>query len=188
MIEEIKRSLLGAWLLARGDVRGMELLDLSVEGFFRSFVAAVVAAPLYLVLLVDRYRSVGMPTGLGSIVSSEALGYLLGWIAFPLAAVPLTRLLGLGNRYVPLIVAGNWATVIQAGLFVVALLLSGLLPVPVRSVLLLVATLALLVYQWFVIRTALETTGGTAAGVLAVSVLLDTIVSLLTDGMPPEGG
>lgn len=188
MIDEIKRSLFGAWLLARGDTRGMELFDLSVEGFFRSFVAALVAAPVYLLLILDRYQTTGMPAALGSVAAVEAVGYALGWIAFPLLAVLLTRLLGLGHRYVPLIVAGNWAAVLQVTFFLVALLLAGLLPPPMRALILFAATVLVLVYQWFVMRTALQTTGGTAAGLLAVNVLLDTILSLLTGVGAVEAG
>ncbi|MDF1585666.1 hypothetical protein [Marinimicrococcus flavescens] len=188
MIDEIKRSLLGAWLLARQNTRGMELFDLSVEGFFRSFMAALVAAPVYLLLTIDRYQTAGMPAELGSVVALETVSYALSWIAFPLVAILLTRLLGLGHRYVPLIVAGNWAAVLQVGFFLVALLLSAILPPAMRALLLFAATVAVLLYQWFVIRTALGTTGGTAAGVLAVNVLLDTILSLLTGSVALEGG
>jgi hypothetical protein len=49
---EIQRALQGAWLLARGDTRGMGLFDLSVEGFWRSFAAALLAAPAYVLVLL----------------------------------------------------------------------------------------------------------------------------------------
>jgi hypothetical protein len=60
---EFVRSLRGAWLLARGDAAGMGLLDLTVEGFWNSFAAALVAAPAYVLLLADRYAGPGCRPG-----------------------------------------------------------------------------------------------------------------------------
>ena len=52
---EIQRSVQAAWLLARGDTRGMALFDLSLEGFWKSFAAALLVAPAYAIVLLDQY-------------------------------------------------------------------------------------------------------------------------------------
>lgn len=176
--DEINRALFGVWLLAKRDRRGMAWLDLTVEGFWKSFFAMAVAAPTFVLLVIDRYLTEGLPGALGLVAVSEAVGYVLGWLAFPIAAIFITRHLGLGARYVPLIVAANWGTVLQITFFMVARLTAGFLPAPVGGVIMVVATFVVLTYQWFVILVALETTPGTAAALVAIDVLLSSLVSL----------
>jgi hypothetical protein len=180
---EIERALQGAWLLARGETRGMGLFDLSVEGFWKSFAAALLAAPAYLLVLLEQYAVLGRPEHLAGTVAAEILAYACGWLAFPVAAAFLTRLLGLGGRYVPLVVASNWGAMLQIGLYTVVVLVSLILPGEPRTLLLLAATAAVLVYQWFVIRTALETSGGIAFGFVVFDVLLSVAVTRGIDGL-----
>ena len=53
---EIERSLTGAWRLFLGKPDAMRFFDASVEGFWRSFGAIVLVAPLYaLTALADRH-------------------------------------------------------------------------------------------------------------------------------------
>ena len=125
---EIVRSVQAALLLARGETRGMALLDLSVDGFWRSFAAAVIVAPAYLLVLLDQYRLLGWPEHVWGTVAAETTSYLLGWVSFPLAAIPLTRLLGLSGRYVPLVIANNWSTVVQVALYTTVVLVGMVLP------------------------------------------------------------
>ncbi len=178
--EEIERALFGAWLLARQEPSAMSFFDLSVEGFWRSFFAAVLAAPLYAVILVHEYSVTGLPASLGWVALVQAVGYVLDWAAFPLAAILLTRAVGLSHRYVPLIVAGNWASVLQVALFAAAVALTFVLPEPLGALLVFTALIAVLVYRWMVTRQALETTGGIALGFVVVDLLLGLMVEIIT--------
>lgn len=184
---EIARSLEGAWLLARGDPRGVARLDLTLEGFWRSFAAALVAAPAYAVVLVEQHAFRGWPDGLAGALAGETVAYAAGWLTFPVAAVFLTRLLGLTARYVPLVVAANWSAVLQIALYALTVLLGLLLPRELRTLLLLCATAAVLVYQWFVIRSALATTGGIAFGLVVIDVLLSMATSRAIDALLAPG-
>ena len=56
-----------------------------------------------------------------------------------------------------------------------------------RALALLVATLTVLTYQWFVIRTALGTSGGTALGLVVIDVLLSMALSRGLDGLLQPG-
>ena len=107
--------------------------------------------------------------------------------AFPIAAILLTRLLGLARFYVPLVVATNWAAVIQIAVFIAAVVLARLLGEGAGALLMLAVTILLVAYQWFVIRTALDTTGANAFGLLAVDLLLSAIVNVLTDAWATAG-
>ena len=180
---EIVRSVQAAWLLARGDKAALAQFDLTVEGFWKSFAAALLVAPAYVLVLLDQYRVTGWPEHPWGTALAEAVSFTIGWLAFPLAAIPLTRLLGLSARYVPLIVANNWLAVIQVALYTAVVVLGALLPAELRTLALFTATIMVLAYQWFVIRTALATTGLTAFGLVVIDVLLSITVSRIVDGM-----
>ena len=51
---EVRLAMIGALRLARGDRGGLAGFDRSVDGFWRSFRAAVISYRLYLVLLSMR--------------------------------------------------------------------------------------------------------------------------------------
>ena len=50
--QEIVASLYGAWRLMRLDPTGMTYFNLSADGFWRSFFAAVIVAPAYVLFVV----------------------------------------------------------------------------------------------------------------------------------------
>jgi len=186
-LDEIKRALEGAWLIARRDPDAMSRFDLTVDGFWASFFAAVVAAPGYFILVADQYARQGLGANLGEVVLIEILAYAVVWIAFPVMALLLTQALGLGQRYVPLVVAANWGSVLQVALLVAVTLVSGFLPEGVGTTLKLTAMFLALVYQWLVIRTALDTTGLVATGFIAVDILLSEMIRRGADGLIQPG-
>ena len=179
-LNETSAAITGAVLLARGERAGMASFDLSVEGFWRSFAAYLLVAPGYALFMLGHFQLVGWPGPPLRVFTSEALAFLLGVAVFPLAALSLTWALGLGRRFVPLVVALNWAGVPQIALSLAALLLGSLLP-PLRLFLLLSAMLLTLVYQWFVIATALETHGGVAALFVMMGITIDVFCSQAMD-------
>jgi hypothetical protein len=184
---EIRRSVEAAWLLARGETRAMALFDVSLEGFWKSFAAALLVAPAYAIVLLDQYRLVGWPEHVVGTMLAEAVSFAVGWVAFPIVTIFLTRLLGLGARYVPLIVANNWSAVVQVAPYTTVVIVGTVLPTELRTLALFVATLAVLTYQWFVIRTALQTTSATAFGFVVVDILVSLMLSRGLDGLLQPG-
>jgi hypothetical protein len=180
--QEIRRSLHGALLLARGEVAGMGWFELSFEGFWRSFAAPLLAAPAYALGLALQYASSGYHGPVAPVVTAEAGSYALDAVTFPLLAIPLTRFLGLGARYVPLIVATNWASLPQAGAFLAATVLGVIAP-PWRGGLLLAVVVATLAYEWFVIRTALGSSAGNAAAFVALDLLVVELLNRLAEAI-----
>ena len=165
----------------------MALFDLSLEGFWKSFAAALLVAPAYAIVLLDQYSRDRLARARGRD------GVRRGGLLRPrLAGLPdrrhfLTRLLGLGARYVPLIVANNWSAVVQVALYTAVVLIGTMLPAQLRTLALFVATLAVLTYQWFVIRTALGTTSATAFGLVVVDILISIVLSRGLDGLLQPG-
>lgn len=191
---EILQSLEGAWRLARLDRAGMTFFNLTVAGFWRSFFAAILVAPGYAILVAQKLadRDAVAPEAAPSVVATgepaaiwvvivQTATYALSWAVFPIVAAVLTWLLNLGRAYVALIVAGNWAAVIQMAAFLAALVLGYLLPAALAPVLITVVTGGILFYQWFVIRTALQTSGGVALVLVLVDLLVNTVINVGAD-------
>ncbi len=171
---EVVAALYGAWRLMRFDAGGMNWFDLTTDGFWRSFFAAALAAPFFALLVyLDLFRRAEtMDTGWAILLA--ALVYAIGWAIAPVASIFLTRMLDLTRGYVPLIVAYNWASVPQVVLQTAVALIGelGLLPQGLAGALLFVAVVYILIYEWFIVRTALQTTPGTAIGIVILFEVL----------------
>lgn len=192
-LAEILASLTGAWALFLFDRRGLERFNVSAVGFVRSFFAAVLLAPLYLwISLVQRDVAAALPLaesgdGLpsqGAVLAAVAIAYPFYWLAFPLAMVPIARLLDVRDRYVPFIVAFNWSNiivvVIQAipfGLFAL-----GWLSAPSVQSGTLAAIIMVSVYRWYIARVALNVPAHTALGLVFIDLLLAILVAGLSSG------
>jgi len=186
--EEVWQSVYGAWRIARMDPDAMRYFNLSIDGFWRSFTAVPLVAP---VLLVVAALTRTLP---GDVPTDEPLtGFLLGrlalivlpWLAFPLVMIPISRLLGLSRTYVPFVIAWNWAHVPVAGLFLIVALLvgSGLLPQNAAVLLLLLAQISALFYGYLVTRLALDCPAGMAIGIVVLDLLIDILINLAGEQM-----
>src|SRR5437868_4845906 len=92
---EVQLAMTGALRLARGDRGGLSCFDRSIDGFWRSFRAAVIAYPLYLVLLSMRVTVVEWQRSGGLVIATvETIAYVTAWAAFPLIMLAVTRRLG----------------------------------------------------------------------------------------------
>jgi hypothetical protein len=181
--EEVANALYGAYRLAWFDVSGMAHFNLTVDGFWRSFFAAVLVAPAYAILVGMQLSAEAADFNLALVFLTEGIGYILAWCAFPLIAIVLTRLLGLDRRYVALVVAVNWSAVLQTTAFLAVVLLGLIVPEGLGTLVVTLTTLAILIYQWFVIRTALETTGGIALMLLLVDLVVTSMINAGADRM-----
>jgi hypothetical protein len=175
---EVFESLYGAWRLAFLDQSGMRHFNLSFEGFWRSFFAAVLVAPAFAVLVGQKLAGRPGPIDLGWAALVQAFAYAFSWAAFPLAALVLTQLLGLSRNYVALIIALNWATVLQVGVFLAAIVIELAAPGLLDGLIVLLVTGAVLFYQWFVTRAALQSTGGVALLLVLVDLVLNTAINV----------
>ncbi|RKF08489.1 hypothetical protein DEM25_000345 [Oceaniradius stylonematis] len=90
----------------------IERMDISADGFWRSFTAIAVALPaMFFVWVMNaRANQAEMPSmGVAPLVAGEAVFELVVWLLpIPVFALVL-RPLGLGHRFVHLVIARNWA-------------------------------------------------------------------------------
>lgn len=183
---EVRLALVGSLRLAKGDRGGLACFDRSLGGFWRSFRAAIIGYPLYLMLLMMRVTVAQWErSGALQIVIVETIAYVIAWTAFPLLMLTVTRWIGRVHRFFDFIVPYNWSQVPQSALFVLVGLQaeSGALGNPAGQVIEVLAALAVLIYEWFIARVALDTTAASAALVVVVDLLLGVLISHAAGGL-----
>ncbi len=183
--EEAATGIYGAWRLACHDRGGMRCFDTSLDGFWKSFYAALFAAPGFVFLKLLSLSGLGAEFPLFRFLALQSVIYFISWFAFPLVVIYVTDALDRWERYFDFIVAFNWSNVLQMALLVVVTILvtAGVLPGALGMLATLVATLAIIYYEWFIAVTALQITGGQAAGVVAVDIVIGILLNSVVAGI-----
>ncbi len=185
---EIESSLYGAWRLARLDPGGLNYLNLTIDGFWRSFFVIVPLLPLQLLLawLVADPDAVAA-LGAGGWILIRGFLSIFAWLFFLGTMAPLSRTLGLSNNYPTYVIAWNWASAVQMGfLLPIGLLFGlGLLSPQLGGLLLLAAWLAIIAYDFVIARLALGADRLTAAGVVIYSVVLELVIESAAEALLP---
>ncbi|MBT7265536.1 MAG: hypothetical protein HN884_01575 [Rhodospirillaceae bacterium] len=184
-LSEIISSLYGTLRLAQGDTGGMNFFNISPEGFWRSFTAAVLIAPLFFILLSVRYLVSDSDIPLARYTSIHAISYIIGWVAFPLLFFHLADILGIGQRFIRFIVSYNWASVLQNIVYLPFALLveAQVLQGPVANFIGILLLGLVFFYIWFVTRTALEISNFLAIGFVVIDFMLSVFINSVTQGM-----
>jgi hypothetical protein len=182
---DIIYGIYGALRLARLDAGAMSYFDRTPEGFWKSFFAAAIVAPGFVIIIAYELSQAEIESGALRLFLVEILAYLLGWVAFPVVVHQICEAIGKREAYIGYIVAFNWSKVIQMAVFLpsMGLIALGALPGDSGSMLLLVISVLVLCYEWFVTRTALAVTAMGAAGFVALDLVIDLIIRGITIGM-----
>jgi len=179
-LAEILASLRGAWRLIKLDAGGFDEFNLSVEGFWRSFFAMVVAAPIYVLLLVLVQELPTEDLAAPRSMALSMLSYVIGWIIGVLVVLLATRLLGRGGYFARLVIALNWLSVPLVVLFAVIYGFAALAPTEIAGLLYLLTLPIYVFYYSFVVRRGIEVNLAPAIGValllLVVSILVDVVL------------
>ncbi len=179
---EIQRALTGAWRLFLGKPDALRFFDTSVDGFWRSFRAIILVAPLYgLVALADRNDMLtdanpGDDYSNAQFWAAKALTLALDWVTLPILLGVIANFIGIRRGYPALIVARNWATVLMIIPFA-AIGLIDLAGIGSASALVLPSLVALVATFRMSYEIARKTLG-VDADVAVAFVVLDFLVSL----------
>ena len=177
---EIERSLTAAWNLFLDKPDAINGFDLSESGFWRSFRAIVLAAPLFALAVIVQARLFGETVGDAGFWLVNALRLGLDWITFPILLAIAAKPLGLAHRYGTFIIARNWGAVLAYALAAAASALTFLgLGAIFGSLLIIAAILVSFYYGFVVARRGLDIRPGFAIGM----VVADTIISLTLSEM-----
>ena len=176
-ISEIVRSVYGIWRLARFDSIGMQWLDRTDEGFWRSFRVALLLAPVEIVMNAILVAHLEYPEPLPYIAVVAGIAYVISWTVFPVLSQPLIGALGRAERYAGYITALNWSRVLIYAVVVPLALISYAAGPGVASVLQLAFYVGLGAYHWFITRTALDLSAGPAVGL----TLMEMTLLMITD-------
>jgi hypothetical protein len=177
-VREVASGTYGAWRLALFDRNGIIHFDNTVEACRRSFHVAVFAAPFYAVLEWIRLSQMELASGPLRLALVEAIAYAIDWTAFPLVLWSIAQLLNRADRYYRYIAAYNWSQLLQIVFMLAIGLIAGLggFSRQATGAVSLLATLAILVYQWFIARTALDLRGPAAVGIVLINVVIGLIL------------
>lgn len=191
---EIEQALTGAWKVFLSRPDAMRSFDTSLEGFWRSFQAILIVAPVY--LLTELSDQMGLVTNGAAVApekfwATEILSLVLDWIALPALLAVIGGLLGIKRAYPAYIVVRNWATPLMLAPFAAISLLSVL---GVSEDILLIPSVAAVAYSlrfsYLVVRRTLTTHLDVAIGYVVLDVLVSLavvrVVAKLT-GVDPFG-
>lgn len=181
---EFAAAIAGVRGLARFDSRALGFFDATLAGFWRSYWAAAILAP-FTAAMVARQAMLEPPDSPVRFVISQAVGYALGWLAFPLAMVQIADMLGRRERYFTYMVSYNWFHLIEIALWgpLLVLGLANALPPAAEGFLSLIILGVLLGYEWFIAKTALKIEGGPAAALVAIDLLLNLVIDRVADAL-----
>lgn len=180
MLAFIASSLTGAFRLARAKPDAFAWFDLSADGFWRSFLAVPVVLPLFLGFVA--LQPGAAEADWAGYVFVEVIGYLLAWFAFLGLMVPFARFFGLGQGYVPFVVAYNWAQVLILLLLLPPMLLraAGIMPGLFNIVIVMLLALAI-IYIGLIARLALRSDWPQTVAVVLIEMVTSYTVRALVD-------
>lgn len=172
----VTQHLRGALWLLRFSPRAFSFFDVSVAGARFSFVAAIVAAPLYVLLVLGDNVPDGISVARFWLV--QLLSYVAQWALMPLVLYYMCQALGQRHLWLRLLVPYNWLNVWQLLLYLVLLQLvpeenaSGLVAA-VAMPLLLAVGLYMMGVQGWIYNYVLKRGPLVALLLVALNVLVD---------------
>ena len=178
----ILAALTGALHLARFDADGTKYFEPTLQGFWRSFWAAGLVGPFFLLLLLMKHTQLSGDT-LVHHIAIQSLAYVIAWVLFPLVMVSLTQQFNCTKNYIPFIISYNWCCAIQNGVYLPIAILgyAGMLSAGLGNLLALSAITWVLVYTFFIVNTVLNVSRITAFGIVVLDVVLGLLLEMVTN-------
>ncbi|MGP1274705.1 MAG: hypothetical protein ACQRW7_04730 [Caulobacterales bacterium] len=181
MIGDIRSGFRGIFALLAFKPDWRQHFDVSVDGFARSFLAALYALPAFILLmLAANHVLAGLPGGDTAQVSVlEAFGqYARIWLLFPVIAFIVVKALGLKTGFSAWIVVHNWAVfvLLHVQAFIWLMAAAGLANAELLGLLLAFYQVIRLFVHWRVAAGALGLHWGLAAGAACIPLVVDALI------------
>ncbi|WP_332691535.1 hypothetical protein [Bosea sp. (in: a-proteobacteria)] len=122
--DDVTRSLRASWRLLSADAKALPDLDLSRDGFWRSYLALILTVPAIIPVLAAERVLAGLPNTAGLfnapvLLASVIAAELLAVITVPALLIMLAPGLVHSPRFTGFIIAWNWSSILSAGLMAV---------------------------------------------------------------------
>ena len=179
-VKEIGSAVYGAYRLARRDPGGMAFFDRTRNGALKSFYAAGLLVPFYGFFVITHWwekMELGL-VPLDRVLIFSSLNYVIAWTIFPVLMISISGWIDRSDRFYDFVVANNWQAVVAMVVRFPAVLIKRLeiLPEPLEGIMSLLIIAVLLVYSWYVFKTALKIGGGLAASLTAAEFFLGLLI------------
>ena len=115
----------GLMRVLQGDIAGLERMGAaSRAGWIASFlIPGLLLVPAYAWLTLRRFSEIEFDPEFFPAVTVEAIGYVVGWTAFPVLSQAICERLGKPAAWYDYVVAYNWANVLQIAFYLPAAML-----------------------------------------------------------------
>lgn len=178
--QEIAYRVYGAWRLARFDAKGAQYFDTAPDAALRSFFAAVLVAPAFLVtlLLLRNEAPPADPLAIGLVI---LLCYSLLWTVYPVIVYRVCQAIDREQAFFRYLCADNWASIIgfHFQLAVLLLIVGGVVPAALAPLVELIMRACLLAYSWFIVRSCLDVSGAAAAAFVALQFAVVLFIQII---------
>lgn len=173
----ILRSLSGAWKLVRANPKSMEYLDLSSDGFWKSFLALGVMTPAFLLEIIY-----GAQAEVSQPLATKLIYFV---VSLPLTAIVMlyfTRFMKISTNYAPMVIAYNWLNAVSYNILIAAGLILNLLAPEsqVTGIVLLMFSVYFGLYVvWYTLKISLAISAMLAVGVLLFVNVFNAVLQVL---------
>lgn len=181
-------AIAGAVELFLGRRDGLRRFDLSVDGFWHSFSAALYGVPFFLCLMAGDWAvlsAIAEPPTLSAVILSRIADFTLDFLFLPIVLALLAKRLGITRSYTGFVIARNWSTLVMLAPQAVISLLLGFrwLDQDLAALLSLVVAGVMLAYEYRIARWTLGWDGAAAAGLVAADVVSGLVLVSLVNGL-----
>jgi hypothetical protein len=182
-LSEIVKALYGTFLMARRHPDAPAMFDRSVDGFWRSLFAAVVALPAN--MLITARTVLNEPDVVYGVHDGvrDVMIYAIIWLAFPVIMIYVATALGRRDKLLDYLVPYNWASVPVGYLFAAVSLIgfTGVLTPGVEAITFVIVYGAAVLFFQEIARRQLAITGAMAIGIVVFDFLFSIVVMTMLE-------
>ena len=186
--DDVARSLKGSWRLLRQESEAIAELDLSRDGFWRSFLAFALMLPATIAILAALRLALGLSNQNGlfshpELVAAVVTAQVISVLAIPALLIAIAPQLARTPRFTGFVIAWNWAGVVSASLMAVPAAVFAIgWSYPDLAVLQSLAFVAIVLrLRHGVAKAAFGAQSGLAVPVVLASALVDYALLSLTE-------
>jgi hypothetical protein len=186
---EFGRGMLAAWLTAKGDPRGALLVSGTFAECKRSFFAALVALPGMLALTSFKLEALTNVSEARYVVV-ELISYVIGWAAYPLVSLGISRQIGRFENWARYITVYNWASVIILALTIPVTLMvnTPAIASAIGGTIGIMMLVVIIGYEWRLARLVLQASPLQTGALCALDLLLSFSIDSFSENLAMGGG